>query len=70
MGIIKLKRKTFQKLSIFFKKLNIRTDMTNFLNTAIKSKKVKFIAKRYSSFWHEIDTNNDILVAKKSKDIL
>ena len=70
MGIIKLKRKTFQKLSIFFKKLNIRTDMTNFLNTAIKSKKVKFIAKKYSSFWHEIDTNNDILVAKKSKDIL
>ena len=70
MGIFKLKRKTFQKLSIFFKKLNIRTDMTNFLNTAIKSKKVKFIAKKYSSFWHEIDTNNDILVAKKSKDIL
>ena len=70
IGIIKLKRKTFKKLSIFFKKLNIRTDMTNFLNTAIKSKKVKFIAKKYSSFWHEIDTNNDILVAKKSKDIL
>ena len=70
MGIIKLKRKTFQKLSIFFKKLNIRTDMTNFLNTAIKSNKVKLIAKKYSSFWHEIDTNNDILVAKKSKDIL
>ena len=39
MGIVKFKKKTFKELSIFFKKINIRTDMTNFLNTVIIKKK-------------------------------
>lgn len=70
MGIIKFKKKTFHELSVFFKKINVKTDMTNFLNTVILRKKIKFYGKKYKGFWHEIDTNNDILVSKKSKEIL
>jgi len=69
-GIIKFKKKTFQILANFFKKQDIKIDMTNFLNLCIKEKKIKFITKKYNSFWHEIDTKKDITVARKSKHLI
>lgn len=69
MGIIKFKKETFLKLSVLFRKLDNTIDMTYFINESIKNNKLKLLSKEYKSFWHEIDTNKDILVAQNSKDI-
>lgn len=66
-GIIKFRKKTFIELYRYFKKLSVKTDMTTFLDLSIKNKKVKLFAKKFSSFWYEIDSKKDILVAKNSK---
>ena len=66
-GIIKFRKKTFLELYRYFKKLSVKTDMTTFLDLSIKNKKVKLFTKKFSSFWYEIDSKKDILVAQNSK---
>tara|TARA_Y100000294_G_C8558611_1_gene338117 strand:+ start:1874 stop:2590 length:717 start_codon:yes stop_codon:yes gene_type:complete len=68
-GIIKLNLKTYKKMSIIFKSKNSKIDMTTFLNHCIQNNKIIFKAKKYSSFWHEIDAKKDIIVANKSNEI-
>jgi L-glutamine-phosphate cytidylyltransferase len=66
-GIIKFKKDTFLDLFKYFKTLNVKTDMTNFLDLSIKNKNLKLYIKKFTSFWYEIDSKKDILVAEKSK---
>jgi choline kinase len=66
MGIIKLKYNDFLKLKIFFIKLNNhKIDFTNFLDAAIKKKIIKLKYSLINKFWIEIDTINDLNLAKK-----
>tara|TARA_Y100000590_G_scaffold213372_1_gene241799 strand:+ start:65798 stop:66511 length:714 start_codon:yes stop_codon:yes gene_type:complete len=66
MGIFKLKKESFLKLSYFFKKIrDKKIDMTTFLNESIRKKQVKFNIKTYSKIWFEIDNFKDIKVASK-----
>ena len=60
MGIIKLKKKTFDKCYVFFKKLkNKKIDMTSFINLCIKNEIMILKVKKYRSYWYEIDTAAD-----------
>jgi len=60
MGIIKLKKKTFDKCYVFFKKLkNKKIDMTSFINLCIKNEIMTLKDKKYRSYWYEIDTAAD-----------
>lgn len=66
MGIIKLKKDTFNKIMNFFKKMKKnKIDMTSFLNICIQKKILKLNAVRSGFFWYEIDTENDYKFAKK-----
>ena len=66
MGIIKLKKKTFKKCYQYFKKLNNKKiDMTTFLNLCIKNNILNIAAKKYKSYWYEIDTSKDHSFAEK-----
>ena len=66
MGIIKLKKSTFNKCYKFFKKINNnKIDMTSFLNLCIKKKILTLSVKKYKSYWYEIDSNKDYLLARK-----
>lgn len=60
MGIIKIKKKSFDNCHKFFQKLkNKKIDMTTFLNLCIKNRIMTLKAKKYSSFWYEVDTASD-----------
>tara|TARA_A100001011_G_scaffold380063_1_gene446877 strand:- start:173 stop:886 length:714 start_codon:yes stop_codon:yes gene_type:complete len=64
MGIFKIKREDFFKLKMYYEKLgNKKIDMTNFINSALKQKMIKFDTEIYKKFWFEIDNYNDIKVA-------
>jgi len=66
MGLFKLKKNDFLKLSIYFKKIqNKKIDMTSFLDKSIKKNKVKFYIKPYYKIWFEIDSYKDLVVASK-----
>ena len=66
MGLFKLKKNDFFKLSIYFKKIqNKKIDMTSFLDKSIKKNKVRFYIKPYYKTWFEIDSYKDIVVASK-----
>ena len=66
MGLFKLKKNNFLKLSIFFKEIqNKKIDMTSFLDKSIKENKVKFYIKPYNKIWFEIDSYKDLVVASK-----
>ena len=66
MGLFKLKKNDFFKLSIYFKKIqNKKIDMTSFLDKSIKKNKVKFYIKPYYKIWFEIDSYKDLVVASK-----
>ncbi len=66
MGLIKLRRETFFRLFKFYKKLKQPSiDMTSFLNLAINKNFLKLRYQKYKSFWHEIDTIQDIKAANK-----
>jgi L-glutamine-phosphate cytidylyltransferase len=66
MGIYKIKKKSFIKISLFFNKLeNKKIDMTNFINKAITKNILKIKVKKFKSFWYEIDNEKDFNVAKK-----
>jgi choline kinase len=66
MGIYKIKKKSFIKMSSFFKDLkDKKIDMTNFINKAIAKNILKIKAKRFKSYWYEIDNEKDFNVAKK-----
>ena len=69
MGIMKLNKKTFIKLSKFFKSQNPKIDMTSFLNECINKRKLKLNIKKYKSFWHEIDEKKDIIIAENSREL-
>ena len=69
MGIMKLNKKTFIKLSKFFKSQNPKIDMTSFLNECINKRKLKLNIKKYKSFWHEIDEKKDIIIAESSREL-
>ena len=60
MGIIKIKKKSFDNCYRFFQKLkNKKIDMTAFLNLCIKKRVMTLKTRKYSSFWYEIDTASD-----------
>ncbi len=64
MGIFKIKREDFFKLKMYYEKLgNKKIDMTNFINSALKQKMIKFDTEIYKKFWFEIDNYNDIKIA-------
>ena len=66
MGLFKLKKNDFFKLSIYFKKIqNKKIDMTSFLDKSIKKNKVRFYIKPYYKTWFEIDSYKDLVVASK-----
>lgn len=66
MGIYKIKKESFTKISLFFNKLkDKKIDMTNFINKAITKNVLKIKAKKFKSFWYEIDNEKDFNVAKK-----
>ena len=66
MGLFKLKKNDFFKLSIYFKKIqNKKIDMTSFLDKSIKKNKVRFHIKPYYKIWFEIDSYKDLVVASK-----
>ena len=69
MGIMKLNKKTFIKLSKFFKSQSPKIDMTSFLNECINKRKLKLNIKKYKSFWHEIDEKKDIIIAESSREL-
>lgn len=61
MGIIKIKKKSFFKLSKYFNEnCDPKMDMTTFINETIKNKITNFYSENYRSFWFEIDTKKDI----------
>ena len=61
MGLIKIIKKDFLKMSNFFKKNKFsKIDMTTFLNACIKQKIVEFDAIKYSDEWFEVDSNKDL----------
>ena len=66
MGIYKIKKKNFIKMNTFFNELkNKKIDMTNFINKALSKNVLRIKAKKYKSFWYEIDNEKDFNVAKK-----
>jgi len=66
MGIYKIKKKSFIKMYTFFNELkNKKIDMTNFINKALSKNVLRIKAKKYKSFWYEIDNEKDFNVAKK-----
>ena len=66
MGIFKLDCKTFKNMNLYYKKLkNKKIDMTSFLDLCIQNKILKIKMMKYSNYWFEIDTHEDIKVAKK-----
>ncbi len=66
MGVLKLKKKTFDKCYDFFIKLkNKKIDMTTFINLCIKNKIMELKIKKYNSYWFEIDTAADHRYAEK-----
>ena len=53
-------------MSSFFKELkDKKIDMTNFINKAIAKNILKIKAKKFKSYWYEIDNEKDFNVAKK-----
>ena len=69
-GIIKFQKKKFIELHRYFKFFKKKIDMTSFLNICIQKNKLKLNVAKYHSYWHEIDTKKDAIVAEKSKDFL
>jgi choline kinase len=66
MGIIKLKKNAFKKCYQYFKKLNNKKiDMTSFLDLCIKNNILNISAKKYKSYWYEIDTSKDHSFAER-----
>ena len=66
MGIFKLRKNSYHKLNNFFKKLNKpKIDMTSFINISIKKINLLFKAKKYKSYWYEIDNLKDLIVSSK-----
>lgn len=64
MGIIKLKKESYMKCYMFFKKLeNNKIDMTSFIDLCIKNKILKPWVQIYKSYWYEIDTIKDFKYA-------
>jgi len=66
MGIIKIKKKSFEKCYDFFKKIkNKKIDMTSFINLCVVNKIINLEIKKYNSYWYEIDTESDLIFAEK-----
>ncbi len=66
MGIFKLNKKSFIKMSIFYKKIGLKKiDLTSFINKSLNEIKIKFKIINYKSFWFEIDTFKDIQTTSK-----
>lgn len=66
MGMLKLKKKDFFKLSAFYKKLrNKKIDLTSFLNLVVTKKIIRINVKKTSHFWYEIDNNKDLTITSK-----
>lgn len=67
MGLVKIKHKSFNLMYNFYRELkNSKIDMTNFINLCIKNKVVKFSYIKYKKKWLEIDSMDDIKLAKKT----
>jgi choline kinase len=66
MGIIKLKKQSYLKCFDYFKTLkNKKIDMTSFINLCVLNKIITLNTKKYSSYWYEIDTVSDHILAEK-----
>ncbi len=66
MGLIMLKSKDYHKLYKYFKYINNKKiDMTNFLNLAIKNKKLSLQSFKTRKYWFEIDNKKDLKLANK-----
>ena len=66
MGIFKISYNTFVIMRSYFDKINNKKiDMTGFLNLCINNNGLKIKKINYSSFWHEIDNEKDILIARR-----
>ena len=66
MGIIKLTKQSFIKLHNYYKALkNSKISMTEFLNLAIKNKKIILKYKTFNNFWYEVDNKKDLELLKK-----
>ena len=66
MGIFKLTNKSFNKMFLYYKKIdNKKIDMTTFLNLCLERKIISIRAQNYYGMWHEIDNYKDIKVAEE-----
>ena len=65
MGLLRINNSDFKKLNKFFKRMDTRISMTNFINLAISKKVIKFYALKSNLKWSEIDTIHDKLVTEK-----
>ena len=66
MGISKLMKNDYEKLSKFYLHAQIKIDHTKFLNTAINKKIIDLYHLKTDKFWMEIDEN--LSVAENVKD--
>lgn len=66
MGILKLTSKSFNKMFLYYKKVdNKKIDMTTFLNLCLERKIISIKAQNYYGMWHEIDNFKDIKLAEE-----
>lgn len=67
MGMLKLKKKDFFKLEVFYKSLrDKKIDFTSFLNLVVTKKIIKINIKKTNKFWYEIDNQKDINFTSKA----
>mgnify|MGYP001208853996 CR=1 FL=1 len=66
MGILRLNKKSFFKLSKFYTKIkNYNIDFTSFLNQAIKRKIINVNITKTKKFWFEVDNKRDLKILTK-----
>jgi choline kinase len=67
MGILKIEKKTFNKLEKFYKKINNKKiSLTHFINETIKSKITTYNYSVFKNYWYEIDNISDLKYLKRN----
>ena len=66
MGILKLNKESFFKLSKFYSRIkNNNIDFTSFLNQAMKKKIINIKYTKTKKFWFEVDNKKDLRILTK-----
>ena len=61
MGILKIEKKTFNKLEKFYKKMNNKKiSLTHFIDETIKAKIATYNYSVFKNYWYEIDNISDL----------